>query len=511
MKKRALISVFNKENICEFAKKLDKLGYEIISTGGTSKKLRKAGINVVAVDKVTNFPEMMNGRVKTLHPKIHAGILCDRNNPQHLREIEKQNIDLIDIVVVNLYPFEKTIDNPDSTHKEIIENIDIGGPTLIRAAAKNYNHTTVVTDNQDFEKIIIELESKGKTKLETRKKLAIKAFQHTAHYDSLISNFFNRKKTINQKEKFQLSIHKKSELRYGENPHQSAALFENQTDKFFTKLHGKRLSYNNYLDIEAALLIIKRFQKPTAVIIKHLNPCGIGTDDNLITAYKKAFSTDTMSPFGGIVIVNRNLDLETANEINKIFTEIIIAPEYSEEALKKLKKKKKRRLLKYNPEKLEKELSKTECRSFLNGILAQTRDIMPEQQSEWEIPTKRSPTSDEMQALQFAWKTVTVLKSNAVCFTNKNETLGLGMGQPSRIDSTEIAVKKSEKFKQNLQEAVCASDAFFPFRDSIDSIAKLGVKAVIQPGGSKRDKEVIQACDEHNIAMVFTGKRHFKH
>ena len=510
MQKRAIISVSDKTGIVEFARKLEKLDFEIISTGGTYKELSKNGIRVKQVSEITDFPEIMDGRVKTLHPAIHSGILANKSNPKHLDELMKQNIGLIDLVVVNLYPFRKTVSQPEVSLKDAIENIDIGGPTMIRAAAKNFQSVTVVVNRNDYNLVADEIIKNGEVCLYTRKYLAKKAFQHTAEYDSYIANYFSKICEEKLPSQFNISLPLNSELRYGENPHQKAGYYIEEN--LFTQLHGKQLSFNNLQDVDAALKTIYDFRdKPTIAILKHCNPCGIGIGNNLTDAYKKAFATDTMSPFGGIVISNQILDLNTSLEINKVFTEIILAPEYSEEALEKLKKKKNRRLLTYDINELKNLKNIRNIRSCLNGILIQDEDIDCDDEDSWRVVTKSQPDELEMRKMKFAWKTVTHLKSNAIAICQEDRTIGLGMGQPSRIDSTEIAIAKAKKFRLEIKGCALGSDAFFPFRDSIDTIAKLGIVAVIQPGGSVRDAEVIKACDEHNIMMIFTGMRHFRH
>lgn len=507
MKKRALISLSDKKNILPFAQKLIKLDYEIISSGGTAKYLNDNGIEVLYVSDITKFPEIMDGRVKTLNPLIHGGILANRQIPQHLEQAQQLDIHLIDIVCVNLYPFKKTLDNPDSTHAEIIENIDIGGPTLIRSAAKNYDSVYVITDSADYDKTIEVLENKLDTK-EYRLYLAQKAFMHTADYDTAIANYFmNLNQDFSQ---LNISMKLNDTLRYGENPHQKAHFY--QEEDIIEVLHGKQLSYNNLLDIDAALKTIMKFKEyPTVAIFKHTNPCGIASGLNLLDAYEKAIATDTLSPFGGIVIVNRCLDLTTAKAINKIFTEIIIAPEYDQGVIEFLQKKKNRRLLSFNVDKLDLLKKRSNVVSCMNGFLVQDNDIDKDNPDNWQVATKRQPTEKEWQALKFGWNCVASLKSNAVAFTSNDQTLGLGIGQTSRIDSTEIAISKAKKFSLSLENSICASDGFFPFRDSIDQLVQYGVTAVIQPGGSKGDPEVIEACNEHNIAMVMTSTRHFRH
>ncbi len=511
-KRRALISVSDKSGIVEFAKALTELDYEIISTGGTHKLLKESGIDVIKVTDVTGFPEIMDGRVKTLNPFIHGGILANRSVESHVKEAEELEITMIDMVVVNLYPFEQTVTNPDSSHELIIENIDIGGPTMLRSAAKNYNDVTVITDPIDYDKVLEELKEEGCTTLKTREYLAFKTFRHTADYDSLISNYFSSRNEDSIKGYLQISTPLNKELRYGENPHQSAGYYSRNKEQIVEVFHGKALSYNNFIDIDAALKLISRFNDKCCVaILKHTNPCGIATGETIEEAHAKALATDTLSPFGGIVITNREMTLAGAEAINKVFTEIIIAPSYSEEALDKLRRKKNRRLLTYSQENLKRLLNSKYTVSCLDGYLSQDLDYAKDSKENWIIATDRKPTEEEMEALEFGWNTVATLKSNAVCFTKNDRTIGLGIGQTSRIDSTEIAISKAKKFGLEIKGSVCASDGFFPFRDSIDAMHELGITAIIQPGGSKGDPECIEACNEYGITMIMTGMRHFRH
>ncbi len=510
MKKRAIISVSDKTEIVEFARKLIDLDFEIISTGGTYKKLNENGIPVLKVSDVTEFPEIMNGRVKTLHPAIHGGILADKSNPEHLKALREQNIQPIDLVVVNLYPFRKTIANPDVIEAEAIEQIDIGGPTMLRAAAKNFNSVVIVVDKADYDVIVNEYKKNGGIDLDMRRNLAKKAFQHTAEYDSYISSYFSKICNEELPSQFSLSFPLQQKLRYGENPHQEAAYYDNKP--LITQLHGKELSFNNFQDIDAALKLIYDFtEKPTIAILKHCNSCGIGSAGTLKEAYKKALATDTQSPFGGIVVSNRTLDMDAALEIDKIFTEIIITPEFPQRVLEKLTKKKNRRLITYDIDALDSLVNTYNIRTCMNGLLLQKEDIAQDNEKNWQVVTERKPTEIEMEKLRFSWKTVHHLKSNAIAICREDRTIGLGMGQPSRIDATEIALSKAKKFDLSIENCALGSDAFFPFRDSIDSIAMEGITCVIQPGGSIRDEEVIQACNEHNITMIFTGMRHFRH
>jgi len=520
MKRYALISVSDKGGIDLLAAELIKLGFGIISTGGTAKFLSEKGLDVTQVSDWTGFPEIMDGRVKTLHPKVHGGILADLDNPAHLAAIQELSISPIAIVVVNLYPFARTVANPASTEEEIIENIDIGGPTLIRSAAKNFKHVVILTEPEDYAETLSQLQKQGTTAFTWRKQLAWRAFAHVESYDHAIADYFQASvQTCSteqpaadelQLKKLEISVPIVQTTRYGENPHQKAGYFSQNTNGW-QQLHGKPLSYNNLLDLDAALRGILLFDKPTVMIFKHTNPCGIGSGDSLLEAYQKAFDTDPLSPFGGIIIVNRPLDLETVNKINEIFTEIIIAPTYDNAALELLKKRKDRRLVSYNPELVRAERPELEVKSIISGYLVQEWDKTITLEDGWHIVTTNQPTPLEMEALRFAWRTVSLLKSNAIVLTAHDRTFGLGIGQTSRIDSTEIAIRKALFFSHDLATAVCASDGFFPFRDSIELIATQGIKAVIQPGGSKGDEDVIAACNKLNISMIMTGVRHFRH
>ena len=514
MKKRALISVSNKTGIIEFAKELVNLGYEIISSSGTARVLRENGIPVIEVSDITGFPEIMGGRVKTLHPKIHGALLAVRNNPEYMEQLKEHNIEPIDIVAINLYPFEETL-KKGADLDELIENIDIGGPAMVRASAKNYKFVSIIVDPDDYKDVIEELKTKGEISIETRKKLALKAFRHTAFYDSVISNVLNEKFGINEKFPSELSIplRKEQELRYGENPHQEASLYISPVEDGLSisdsqVLHGKEMSFNNYLDVEAAVDLVREFEEIAVVVVKHNNPCGVAIGNTLKEAYVEAFNRDPKSAYGGIVALNRPLDMETAEEIVKVFLEVVVAPDFNEDALQFLKSKKKNlRLIKVknfdkNPEGLD-------YRRITGGLLLQDRDN--ELYKEWKVVSRREPTEKEIEDLIFAFKVVKHVKSNSVVIAKDKKTLGIGPGQTSRVDSLETAIKKAQEFGFDLKGAVLASEAFFPFRDSIDEAAKFGISAVIQPGGSIRDPEVIQAADEHSMAMVFTGMRHFKH
>lgn len=509
--KRALISVWDKTGIVDFAKELVDLGWEIISTGGTKKTLKEAGLEVIDISNITGFPEAFDGRVKTLHPNIHGGLLHIRENEEHVKTLEELDMKPIDLVVNNLYPFKQTVLKEGVTHEEVIENIDIGGPSMIRAAAKNYKYVTVIVDPKDYEKVIDELRENGETSLETRGSLARKVFQYTSNYDSLIANYFNEKDNIDFPDTITLTFEEKVGLRYGENPHQKAAFYREVGDNRgtltgATQLHGKELSFNNINDTNGALEILKEFEEPTVVAVKHANPCGIGSGENLLEAYKKAYESDKVSIFGGIIAANREVDEEVAEMINSIFIEVVVAPSYTENALEILKSKKNIRLLEL------KDIMKNDYKSYdvkkvLGGILVQERDTVLLKE-DLEVVTKRKPTEEELEELMFAWKAVKNVKSNSVVLVKDKGTIGIGMGQTNRIWAVEQAIEHSG---EKVKGSVLASDGFFPFGDSVEALAKAGVTAVIQPGGSIRDEESIKAADENNMAMVFTHMRHFKH
>lgn len=507
----ALISVSDKTGCEVIAAELASRGYGILSTSSTANYLRERGIAVLEVSDLTGFPEIMDGRVKTLHPRIHAGILANRDIPAHMQSLEEHGISPIDVVIVNLYPFAETVAKASSDHAWIIENIDIGGPSLLRAAAKNYNHVTVVTDPADYQDALTALNRGGEEALRFREYLARKVFSLTSAYDANITGYFaTRLDEGKLPTHLNLSLIQTRKLRYGENPHQAGALYESGKS-YFEVLHGKEMSYTNYMDVDSAFRGIKLFDEPTVIIYKHCNPCGVGSGKTLADAYKRALGTDTASPYGGIVVVNRQLDLETARLINEVFTEIIIAPAYADGVLDFLRKKKDRRLIAYQESALKSPAGKLQVRSLLNSYLAQEWDNVTEMPSDWKVVTRRQPTDDELKALRFAWNCVAIMSSNAIAITGADQALGLGMGQTSRIDSTEIALRKAGKFGHDLRGAVCASDGYFPFRDSVEELEPYGIKAIIQPGGSKGDSEVVNACDELGIAMIFTGVRHFKH
>ena len=506
--KRALISVSDKKGIVEFAKELHHANVEIISTGGTYSLLTSNNIPAKQISEITGFPEILDGRVKTLHPAVHAGLLAVLDNPSHRQQLEQHNIKPIDLVVVNLYPFEETIAKPNVPLEEAIENIDIGGPTMLRSAAKNYHFTAVIVNHNRYETVLKEMkEREGCISEDTCFELAKEVFQHTAHYDSTISEYLSRtSEHPSLPETFSFSLKKHADLRYGENPHQSAALYGNYEDSL-KKLHGKELSFNNIIDANAAVALVSEFDAPTVVIVKHTNPCGVGSAETLTEAYRKAFATDTKAPFGGIIAVNRPLDMKAAEAINEIFTEIILAPSFESGVLDFLMKKRDRRIVQI----LKTDSTGYDIRSISGGLLIQSKDIARLSKDQLKIVTKRQPTADEMEAMLFNWKVAKHVKSNAIVYGAKDRTLGVGAGQMSRVDSSKIAVWKSKESNLSLQGSVVASDAFFPFADGLLEAVSAGATAVIQPGGSIRDNEVIQAADENNIAMIFTGIRHFKH
>ena len=513
--KRALISVSDKEGIADFAKELSNLNVKILSTGGTASVLEKAGAKITEVSSVTNFPEMLDGRVKTLHPIIHAGILARRDIKDHVETLKKHDIETIDLLVVNLYPFEQTIKKPKVTIEEVIENIDIGGPTLVRAAAKNYKDVIIVTSKDQYSNVLKSLKEKGDLSIDQREKLALDAFTHTAQYDSIISNYLQEKWTDEVlPENKTIALRKKQDMRYGENPHLKGGFYKSVPDVTepcitnAVKLQGKELSYNNILDSDGAIECIKEFTDPTCVIIKHATPCGIASSDNLLQAWKDAYATDTYSPFGGVICFNREVGKDVANELSNLFLEVIIAPSYSKEALKVFEKKKNLRLLKL--EGLDKKINRKGMifRSVVGGFLSQERDVKLTPRSDWKIATKKKPNEKELRSMDFAVKCVKHIKSNSVVFVKETKTVGIGGGQTARVDATWIATNKG---KENIKGSTMASDAFFPFRDAVDVAAEAGVNAIIQPGGSIRDEEVVQAADDHGISMVFSGQRYFRH
>lgn len=499
---RALVSVSDKTGVVEFCKGLVKLGFEIISTGGTSKALNKEGVKTIDISDVTEFPEMLDGRVKTLHPKIHGGLLGLRDNPEHVKTCKEHGIEWIDLVVVNLYPFEETIAKPNVKLEEAIENIDIGGPSMLRSAAKNYQSVGVITDPADYNNILNELKkNKGTLSPETKQALAIKVFEKTSIYDTAINNYLN--KTINKIENPATTFNniETLTLRYGENPHQNAVY----AGKPYKQLHGKELSFNNIIDIDAAQNIAKDFSEPAVAIIKHTNPCGAAIGKTLAEAYDKALACDPVSAFGSIIGANKKVGLMLAQKMSTLFVEAIVAPDYEEKALEKLKEKKNLRIIKTDFKVAPNDIKRTN-----NGYLIQARDEEVVGEKNLELKTKNAVQDNKN--LLFAWKICKHVKSNAIVLAKDGATIGVGAGQMSRIDALECAIRKANEHNPDkLKGSQLASDAFFPFRDGMDRANEVGVAEVIQPGGSKRDDESITACDEHGMAMVFTGTRHFKH
>jgi phosphoribosylaminoimidazolecarboxamide formyltransferase/IMP cyclohydrolase len=509
--KRALLSVSDKSGLAEFAKGLADLGVELLSSGGTAKFLQAQDIAVTEVSDYTGFPECFDGRVKTLHPRIHGGLLQRRDLPEHEKQAKKHDIPPIDLVVVNLYPFEETIAKPGVELEEAIENIDIGGPSMLRSAAKNYSAVTVITDPADYESVLNEIkENGGDTKLSTRERLAWKVFQRTADYDAAIARYLNNEQECAKT--FNLSLPLYSELRYGDNPHQATSLYGNFGD-YFEKLHGKDLSYTNILDIESAAAIALEFRRPTVAILKHTNPCGVGcADEDLREAWEKAFETDRQAPFGGVIVTNRPMTLALAKVIGEIFTDVIIAPEYEADARAHLQKKKNLRLIEMLPG-VEEALKQPTIRSAPGGIMVMESDYkaLGLDGIEDKVVTQRPPTKDEIESMRFAWRVVKHVKSNAIVFASSDRTLGIGAGQMSRVDSCRIAVWKAKEAGLSLQGSAVGSDAMFPFADGLIAAAEAGATCAIQPGGSVRDQEVIDAANERKMAMVFTKVRHFKH
>jgi len=512
---RALVSVYDKHGIVEFVKALTEMKIEIISTGGTARLLHDNGIPCKAVSEVTGAPEILDGRVKTLHPKIHGAILAKRDNSDHIKQLAEHGIEPIDMIVINLYPFAEVIQRSDTTLDIALENIDIGGPTMIRAAAKNFKDVVVVTSPDQYNFILEELtKNNGDLSLETRKRLAVEAFRKTHIYDGIIKNYLTSIEEETYPKNFIISLEKVQDLRYGENPHQSAAFYRelgslNSGITELKQLHGKALSFNNIMDLDAVVRMVKSFDDPCSVIVKHSNPCGVGIGEDVFSAFKKAFATDSVSAFGGIFGFNRTIDLKIAEELRKIFIEVIVAPDFDDQALQLLTKKKNIRLLKLDISLEEK--TELNYKRVAGGFLVQDEDLIDLDESKLQVVSRRKPTTDEMNAMKFAWKVVKWVKSNAIVFALKDRTIGIGAGQMSRVDSSQFAMEKAKNAGLSLEGTVVASDAFFPFRDGVDVAAEAGATAIIQPGGSVRDEEVIQAANEHNMAMVFTAIRHFRH
>ena len=535
--KRALVSVTDKTGVVEFVKTLeDEFGVEVISTGGTARVLADAGVRVIPIEQYTGFPEMMDGRVKTLHPKVHGGLLARRDNPEHMAEAAKHGIEMIDLVVVNLYEFEKTVAKPDVTFADAIEHIDIGGPSMLRSAAKNADSVTVVVDPGDYGAVLAEMRANGgATTLATRRKLQLKVYETTASYDTAIASWLADQldegleaaaEDDGMPDEFGMWLEKAQDLRYGENPQQGAAVY--RFDEEFAQvgaseypllgakqLQGKELSYNNFLDADAAWNLVREFDEPACVILKHQNPCGSAVAADITTAYDRAFACDPKSAFGGIIACNREVPYELVEHFadeNKQFVEVIIAPGFSADALARMAKRPNLRVLATGGAGSHAQI---EVRSIDGGLLVQEVDRADEDPAAFTVPTKRKPTDDEMAELLFAWKVCKGVKSNAILVSRDKAGIGMGPGQPNRVDSARLACERAEEYceREGVEPGgfACASDAFFPFRDNVDVLAEHGVTCIIQPGGSKRDAESIEACDEHGIAMVFTGTRHFRH
>ncbi|NQT30688.1 MAG: bifunctional phosphoribosylaminoimidazolecarboxamide formyltransferase/IMP cyclohydrolase [Candidatus Saganbacteria bacterium] len=518
-KKYALLSVSDKKGLDKFAKGLKKLGFEIVSSGGTAKFLRKAGIKVVEVSRLTKYPSMLDGRVKTLHPVIHGGILADQTNLAHLKELSKYKINPFSIVVCNLYPFSQVISKPKFTHDQAVENIDIGGPAMVRAAAKNHKNIAVIVDPADYPLILEELKEKANISAETKNRLALKAFKHTRGYDSIIVSYLTSQ--FEGQEEFpaetEIFLKKIQDLRYGENPHQKAALYREvgvgekglgSQIALGKQLHGKELSFNNLVDMDAAWSAVNYFADPTVAIIKHTNPCGLAKAQNLLAAYKKALSCDPVSAFGSIVAANRRIDEETASEMKSLFIEVVIAPSYTPRALSILKEKKNLRVIEMGEKSMGQPFFGMDYKRVSGGLLVQEPDLAQLGINEIKIVTNKQPTLAQMEDLFFAWGVAKYVKSNTIVVAKNGKAFGIGAGQMSRIEAAGLAFQRS---RENVKGAVLASDAFFPFPDVVELAAKYGVNAIIQPGGSKRDQESIDKANELGLAMVFTGRRHFRH
>jgi phosphoribosylaminoimidazolecarboxamide formyltransferase/IMP cyclohydrolase len=513
---RALLSVSDKTGVVDFAAGLAELGVEILSTGGTARLLRESGLEVRDVSEATGFPEMLDGRVKTLHPKVHGGILAVRSNPEHRKQVAEHGIEFIDLVAVNLYPFEKTAAKPGVTLEELIENIDIGGPSMIRSAAKNFQDVTVVVDSADFSLVLGELRgNNGSISRETRARLARKAFATTAAYDGAISTTLQRwAEGAALPEYLHLNYRKTLDLRYGENPHQRAALYVDPAAggcglASARQLQGKELSFNNLVDLEAAWRLVGEFEEPTTVIVKHTNPCGVGSAATLRESYQRALEVDPVSAFGSVIALNRPMDAETAEAMCKLFVEAVVAPGYEPTALERLVERKSLRLL--DMLKASGEEEGLQLKAIGGGLLVQSPDALGASPQDWKCVTERQPTESEMRGLVFAWRVVKHVKSNAIVYAREGVLVGVGAGQMSRVDSVRLGAAKARELKHPLEGTVVASDAFFPFPDGVEEAAQAGASAVVQPGGSVRDQEVIAAANRLGLAMMFTGVRHFRH
>jgi phosphoribosylaminoimidazolecarboxamide formyltransferase/IMP cyclohydrolase len=508
---RALISVSDKRGLIDFARALQAMNVEMISTGGTLAELEKHGIRALSVSSVTQFPEILDGRVKTLHPKIHAGLLAVPDNERHRQQLQQLGIEAIDMVVVNLYPFEQTIARNGVPLEEALEQIDIGGPAMIRSAAKNFKHKVVIVNPDRYGSVLEEMRTNnGCISEETCFALAREVFRHTSSYDAAISNYLDRtnKASGSFPELLSISMRKSLDLRYGENPHQRAALYGN-FDSLFQQLHGKELSFNNIVDMTAAASLVAEFDELTVAIVKHTNPCGGGSGRSLLEAYEHALATDPKSAFGGIIAMNRPLDIEAAKRINELFAEVIIAPSYSEQVLDLLRRKKDRRIIRVTAD--LRAVHDLEIKSIPGGLLVQEPDNGREKKEDFRIVTKRKPTDEELKSMLYAWRVAKHVKSNAIVYATANRTIGIGAGQTSRVDAAKLAAMKAREAGLSLAGTAVGSDAFFPFADGLLEAVKVGATAAVEPGGSVRDDEVIQAADDHNITMAFTGIRHFRH
>lgn len=516
---RALISVSDKTGIVEFAKELVSLGVEIISTGGTYSKLKEAGISAIEISELTGFPECLDGRVKTLHPTVHAGLLAIRSNPSHRKQLEELKIEPIDMVVVNLYPFKQTILKDHVTREEAVENIDIGGPTMLRAAAKNYQDVTVLVDPRDYNQVLTELKETGQVSYETKFYLMQKVFQHTAAYDALIADYLRKERNDQElPETLTMTFEKVQDMRYGENPHQKAAFYREIGKKKGSitdaiQHNGKELSFNNINDTNGALELLKEFTEPTVVACKHGNPCGVGSADNILDAWKKAYEADKVSIFGGIVVVNREVTLALAEEMIKVFLEVIVAPSYEKAALELLQTKKNVRVLELKDIEIPQKEDAYDLKKVNGGLIVQTIDSKLLVEEDLKVVTERKPTEKEMEDLVFAWKVVKFVKSNGIALAKDKQSVGIGPGQVNRVWATKQAIDHAKELigEDAAKGAVLASDAFFPFDDCVEAAHQAGITAIIQPGGSIRDEDSIKKCNEYGIAMVFTGMRHFKH
>lgn len=514
---KALISVSDKTGIVEFAKELESIGVEIISTGGTYKKLKEEGVKAIEISELTGFPECLDGRVKTLHPKVHAGILAMRSNENHMNQLKELGIDTIDFVVVNLYPFKQTILKDGVKREEAVENIDIGGPTMLRSAAKNYQDVAVITDPTDYEKVLTELKENGQVSLDTKFYLMQKVFEHTANYDAMICKYIKEQRNDESfPNELTLTYEKVQDMRYGENPHQKGALYKEigkciGSLTIAEQLNGKELSFNNINDTNGALELLKEFDEPTVVACKHGNPCGVGSGDDIYSAWTKAFSADKTSIFGGIVVANREITVDVAKEMKEIFLEVIVAPSYEKEALELLQTKKNLRVLVLPDITVKQPENSYDIKKINGGIIVQTIDS--KLLDSYEVVTNRKPTEQELEDMMFTWKIVKYVKSNGIALGKNKQSIGIGPGQVNRIWATEQSVAHAEELIEAgiTKGAVLASDAFFPFADCVEAAHKAGITAIIQPGGSIRDQESIDKCNEYGISMIFTGMRHFRH